>query len=121
MIKASSMHTDPKGRIPPMSIVTMLFICQGASGTIRAICLVLVGTSMVDVFSPRKAPTKTSGAEIQTHSKKRTMIVKKLTAVAAPAKLKKMLRRENMQTKRPGKAVAVTIEFIFQFFASQNL
>lgn len=58
---------------------------------------------------------------MQTHNKKRTKSVKKLTAVAAPATLRKIFRTANMHTNKPGKAVAVTIEFNFQFFASQNL
>ena len=55
-----------------MNMVKILFICQGASGTMRAIWLVFVGTSIVGALSPRNAPAKTSGAEMQTQSKKST-------------------------------------------------
>ena len=89
MIKASSMQTEPKGRIPPMNMVTMLLMCHGTSGMMRAIWFVFVGTSMEGAFNPTNAPAKTKGAEIHTHNRKRTIIVRKLTAVAAPAKLKK--------------------------------
>ena len=121
MIKANSMQTDPKGRTPPIKTVTPEFMCHGASGMTRAIFLVLVGTSITGAFNPIYAPMKTIGAEIVTQSKKSTMMVRKLTAVAAPAKLKKMFRMVNTLTKTPGRAVAVAIVFIFQFGASQNL
>ena len=121
MIKASSMQTEPKGKIPPINMVTTAFICQGDSGMKRAIWLVLVGVSIGDALRPTKAPAKTRGAEMHTHKRKRTKMVKKLTAVAAPATLKKMLRIVNMHTKTPGNAVAVIMEFIFQLVASQNL
>jgi hypothetical protein len=76
---------------------------------------------MGEALSPTKAPAKTRGAEMHTHNKKRTKMVKKLTAVAAPAMLKNTLRTANMHTNTPGSAVAVMMEFIFQFDASQNL
>ena len=59
--------------------------------------------------------------EIVTHNKNKTKIVKKLTAVAAPATLKKTFKTENMPTKIPGRAVAVAMVFIFQFVAPVNL
>ena len=121
MMKASSMHTDPKGRTPPIIIVMPSFMCQGDSGTTRAICLVLVGTSIVRALRPINAPTKTMGAEIVTHSKNRQMMVKKLTAVAAPAKLRKMFKTVKMKTKMAGRAVAVAMVFNFQFDAPHNL
>ena len=121
MMNASSIQTDPKGRTPPIKIVIPEFMCQGASGMTRAICLVLVGTSIVDALRPMKAPTKTMGAEIVTHSKNRTRIVKKLTAVAAPAKLKKMFKTVNIPTKRAGRPVAVAMVFNFQFVDPVNL
>ena len=78
MINANSMQTEPKGKIPPMNMVTIAFICHGDSGMKRAIWLVLVGVSMGDALRPTKAPAKTRGAEMQTHNKNRTKMVKKL-------------------------------------------
>lgn len=121
MIKANSMQTDPKGKIPPVDMVKIGFMCQALAGTMRAIWLVLVGDSITDDLRPKKAPINTKGVATQTHNRKRTKMVKKLTAVAAPAKLKNTLRQVNMMTKIPGRAVAVKIEFIFQFLASENL
>ena len=94
---------------------------HGISGTNRAIWFVLVGTSIFSALRPKKAPKKTRGAETHTHKAKSAKRVKKLTAVAAPAKDRKTLRTVKMAKKTPGKAVAVKMVFIFQFLASQNL
>ena len=61
MIKADSMHTLPKGKIPPKTMVTVGCMCHGISGMTRAIWLVLVGTSILDARNPKKDPTKTKG------------------------------------------------------------
>ena len=83
--------------------------------------MVFVGTSIVGALRPINDPMKTMGAEIMIQSKNRTMIVKKLTEVAAFARLKKMFKTMKMATKTAGRAAAVAIVFNFQFDAPQNL
>mmetsp|Transcript_43644 Transcript_43644/g.64010 ORF Transcript_43644/g.64010 Transcript_43644/m.64010 type:complete len:234 (+) Transcript_43644:559-1260(+) len=94
---------------------------HGVSGMTLAIWLVLTGTSIFWARYPKKLPMKTSGVATQTHNKKRAKMVKKLTAVAAPAKRRKMSRNKNIDTNTPGKAVAVRMVFRFHAFAWKNL
>eukprot|EP00965_Chrysotila_dentata_P065764 2178841-Pleurochrysis_carterae.AAC.1 len=66
-MKKSSMKTAPKGKIPPMSIVSCAPMYHACSGTCRGISLVRTGGSASGCLKPKKAPTKTSGTEMQNH------------------------------------------------------
>ena len=113
MINANSMQTEPKGRIPPIQQETRGSTWSGTGGTTRAIWLIFVGISKTSCFNPKKLPINTNGVLTQAQSKKILTMVKKETAVAAPAMPKKTFKIMNMATKHPGRPRAVRMAFCF--------
>ena len=107
MIKKSSMHTLPKGRMPPNKIEKGGVEYHGRLGTMRAIWFVFVGTATLSERKPKKLPTKTRGVDTHSHNPKIETRVKKLTAVAAPAMLKKIFNTIKIPTRVPGRPAAV--------------
>ena len=121
MIKKSSMQTEPNGKIPPKRKLIGGDEYHGNSGMKRAIWFVLVGTLIRSDRKPKKDPTKTKGVLMHIHIPNKAKIVKKLTAVAAPAKVRKTFSTMKMLTMDPGNAAAVIMVATFQSVALQNL
>lgn len=53
MIKNSSMHTAPKGKIPPSAMLNPGWVYHTWSGIWRAIWFVRTGTWMVSFLNPK--------------------------------------------------------------------
>ena len=96
MMKKSSMKTAPKGRMPPTSIVEGAPMYQACEGICRAISFVRTGGSDSDDLKPMKAPTKTSGTEMQNHMEMSASIVVNGTAADEPRPQMKRLRKKKM-------------------------
>ena len=121
MIKNSSIQTEPNGKIPPKRKLIGGDEYHGNSGTNRAIWFVLVGTWKRSDRKPIKEPKKTKGVLMHIHMPNRAKMVKKLTAVAAPANVRKTFKTMRMLTMDPGRAAAVIMVAVFQSVALQNL
>ena len=88
---------------------------HSCSGTVRAMTFTRVGVAIVGAFSPKYAPTKTSGVEMPSHMSTSATSVRNGTAPEEPVPQTKRLSTKKMRNTEPGKASAVATVLSFQF------